>query len=118
MDIHFYADSRGRQPVLDWLEHVKKQDKPTYNKAYIMLTYLTQNSHLILSGEVSRKDIKKLKGTDIWQLRINENRLLYFYASGNSLVFTNQFKKKQNDTPQNEIERAVNRMKTWAKEKN
>ncbi|MCY8073222.1 type II toxin-antitoxin system RelE/ParE family toxin [Bacillus inaquosorum] len=115
VDIHYYANSRGQQPVLDWMQYVKKHDKATYRKTYQMMKYLSHNGNLIASGEIKHKDIKKLKGHDIWQVRVNENRLLYFYYSGNSIVFTNQFQKKQNDTPKKEIDKAKQRKEIWAK---
>ncbi|PEJ58359.1 hypothetical protein CN692_08785 [Bacillus sp. AFS002410] len=115
MEIHYYSDSRGRQEVLEWFDHVKKHDKVAYRKFYQMQVYLKENGHLINSGEISRKDIKKLKGTDVWQLRINENRVLFFYFENNAIIFTNQFQKKQDDTPRNEIERAERRKDDWLK---
>ncbi len=113
MDIHYYADGRGCQPVYDWIKYIEKHDKATWRKFYQLQVMLKENGKEIHAGKIKRKDIKKLKGTDIWQLRINENRVLFFYFSGEAIVFTNQFQKKQNDTPQNEIDRAENRKLEW-----
>nr|WP_176705036.1 type II toxin-antitoxin system RelE/ParE family toxin [Bacillus sp. JAMB750] len=113
MDIHFYADDRGRQAVYEWAEKIKKKDKTTYNRFYYLLTVLSENGEKIHSGELSNDSIKKLKGTDIWQIRVNDNRILFFYFSANTIVLTNQFPKKQNNTPKNEITKAEDRMKNW-----
>ncbi|MFS0646782.1 type II toxin-antitoxin system RelE/ParE family toxin [Siminovitchia sp. 179-K 8D1 HS] len=113
IDIHFYADSRGRQPVLEWIQEIEKSDPVTFRKTFQLLTMLRENGRFILSGQSRRKDIKKLSGTDIWQLRINDNRVLFFYFSGNAIVLTNQFQKKQKSTPKTEIERAEARRKEW-----
>lgn len=115
MEILYYADSRGCQPVYDWIQHIKKHEPTTFRKVYQLLIMLSENGRLIHSGEIKRKDIKKLKGTDIWQIRVNDNRVLFFYYSSDSIVLTNQFKKKQNATPQNEIDRAENRKEEWMK---
>lgn len=113
IDILFYADSRGRQPVLDWIEKIKTSDPVTHRKTIQLLSMLEDNGEYIFEGKSQRKDIKKLKGTEIWQLRVNANRVLFFYFAGNAIVLTNQFKKKQNSTPKTEIERAETRMNEW-----
>lgn len=114
MDILFYADGRGRQPVYDWLESMKKREPATFRKVYQLLVMLEERGHEILSSGTSRDDIKKLKGTeDIWQMRVGENRILYFYYSSDSIVLTNQFKKKRNKTHTSEITRAETRKAEW-----
>lgn len=114
MDVHFYMDGRGRQPVCDWIHQMRQKEPETYRRAVIMLSYLRENGHEIQSGTIIRSDIKKLKKSDdIWQLRINDDRLLYFYYANDTIVFTNQFRKKKNSTPSREITRAERRKKDW-----
>ncbi|KIQ81542.1 hypothetical protein RW25_11630 [Bacillus sp. L_1B0_8] len=113
LDILYYADGRGRQPVYEWIQHIEKHEKSVYRKFYQLQLMLRENGKYIQSGEIKRKDVKKLKGTDMWQLRVNENRVLFFYYSNNAIVFTNQFQKKQNETPKNEIQRAETRKEEW-----
>ena len=114
MNIHFYADGRGRQPVYDWIQQIKRREPETFRKTIIMLEYLEENGKEIQSGKIKRDDIKKLKKTeDIWQLRINDDRLLFFYYVNDAIVFTNQFRKKSNGTPSNEITRAETRKNDW-----
>ena len=113
MEILCYSDSRGYQDVYDWMQEAKKNEPATFNKMYYILGMLRENGKLIHSGEITKKYIKKLKGTDIWQIRINNNRVLFFYYQSDAIVLTNQFKKKTNGTPHNEIDRAENRKKEW-----
>lgn len=114
MEIMFYADSRGRQPVYDWILEMKKREPDTYRATIHLLEFLRQEGKRVQAGLSNRKDIKKLKKTDgIWQMRIDENRVLFFYYEGDSIVLTNQFKKKQNKTPDREIERAERRKDEW-----
>jgi len=115
MDILYYSDSRGCQPVYDWIQHIKKHDPPLYRKVYQTQVMLQENGKLIQSGLMKKSNIKKLKGTDIWQIRINDDRILFFYFASDSIVMTNQFRKKQNDTPTNEIARAEGRKKEFLK---
>jgi phage-related protein len=115
MDILYYADGRGIQEVYDWEQHIKKHEPATYNRFYYLKVLLEENGELIQAGKIKPPTgVKRLKGTDdIWQIRINDNRVLFFYFANKAIVLTNQFKKKQNDTPQNEIDRAENRKEQW-----
>lgn len=113
MNIRFYDDSRGHQPVSDWIREIKETDGETFRKFYYLLSMLEANGKLIHSGVLKRKDIKKLKGTDIWQLRVNANRVLFFYYEEDTIVLTNQFPKKKDDTPVSEIKRAERYKKDW-----
>lgn len=118
MEILFYADSRGRQPVKEWFLEARKKDKQAFQKAFQMFSYLEANGKLIQTGKIVRDDVKRLKGTDgIWQLRINENRVLFFYYSADSIVMTNQFKKKKNKTPAKEITLAEKRKKDFMEQR-
>lgn len=113
MDIHFYADRRGHQPVYDWIQEMKRKSPETFRRTYYLLDMLKTNGKSIQTGEVKNKDVKKLKGTDIWQLRIHDSRVLFFYYAGDTIVLTNQFDKKQNQTPIKEIKRAEKLKDDW-----
>ena len=114
MDILYYSDRRGCQPVSDWIQHIKKHEPALYRKVFGKLVMLKKIGKSIQSGQMSHPEIKQLKGTeDIWQLRVNDDRILFFYFASDSIVMTNQFRKKQNSTPQNEIDRAENRKEEW-----
>lgn len=114
MDVLFYADSRGHQEVYDWIQLMKERERSTFRKTIHMITYLKENGKLIQSGAIKRDDIKKLKDTDgMWQLRINENRILFFYYAGDSIVLTKQFKKKSQKTPAREVKVADRRKNEW-----
>lgn len=116
MDILYYADSRGRQPAFEWIQHIQKHEKETYNKFYQIQVMLSEIGESIQAGLIKIPGIKKLKGTDIWQIRVNDHRVLFFYFANEAIVLTNQFTKKKNETPKNEIDRAENRKKTWEEE--
>lgn len=114
LEILYYADSRGCQPVWDWVKEMQKYEPAVFNKFYQLQLMLMENGKLIREGRVKRDDIKKLKGTDdIWQLRVKDDRVLFFYYAGDAIVFTNQFRKKQNSTPQAEIDRAQTRKEEY-----
>lgn len=110
MEIIFFENKRNESPVLEWIYECKKKNQQDYRRTVHLLRYLELNGDILLSGEINHKDIKVLKGTDgIWQIRVNDNRLLYFYFNKHKAVITNQFLKKQKETPVNEIELAKKR---------
>ena len=49
--------------------------------------------------------IRKLQG-DIWELRPDNHRIVFFYFSGNEIVLLHAFKKQHGKAPKNEIKRA------------
>lgn len=110
MEIIFFENKHNKSDVLEWIYECKKKHQQDYRRTIHLLRYLELNGDILLSGEINHKDIKILKGTNgIWQLRINDSRLLYFYFDEHKIVFTNQFVKKQKETPINEIELAKKR---------
>lgn len=119
LDIHYYTDSRGYQDVWEWVQDLEKYEPDVFNRFYILQNMLRVNGKDIRIGKIKRDDVKKLKGTkDIWQLRVKDDRVLFFYYEGEAIVFTNQFRKKQNSTPQNEIDRAQNRKEIFEEKTN
>lgn len=118
LEILYCTDSRGCQPVLDWVKEMKKYEPAVWRKFYALQGMLMENGELIRKGKIARDDVKKLKGTDdIWQLRVNDDRVLYFYYGNEAIVFTNHFRKKKNSTPQSEIDRAENRKEEYEAKK-
>lgn len=113
MGAHFYPTSRGRQPVYEWLQKIQRKEKARYNRIQPKLLALRDNGPSIRSLEVKQEEVKKLKKTDIWQLRVDDDRILFFFDENGDIVFTNQFQKKSNDTPQKEIDVAKKRRREW-----
>ncbi len=57
--------------------------------------------------------VKKLTGTDLWELRIlgsDSLRLVYVAVTGRTFVLLHGFKKKKDKTPQKEIKIAEDRL--------
>ncbi len=57
--------------------------------------------------------VKKLTGTDLWELRIlgsDSLRLVYVAVTGRTFVLLHGFKKKKDKTPQKEIRIAEDRL--------
>ncbi|MBQ9473286.1 MAG: type II toxin-antitoxin system RelE/ParE family toxin [Bacteroidales bacterium] len=73
------------------------------------------------AGLIDASLFKKIKGTDIWEFRVeyesNAYRLLAFYdkKTKSLIVATHGFVKKSQKTPQKEIEKAERIMKEYYK---
>ncbi|EEN70396.1 toxin-antitoxin system, toxin component, RelE family [Enterococcus faecalis ATCC 29200] len=100
MDILFYEQKNGRSPVYDWLEKLKKTDKKQYKKVAGYLDILSQ-----LGRETREPYVKHLQGK-IYELRPQRNRILFFFFTDDKIVLLNQFVKKTNKTPDNELKKA------------
>ena len=61
--------------------------------------------------EIREPYTKHLKG-DLWELRTQNIRILYFLHRG-AIVLLHAFKKKTIKTPREDIDLALKRMKDW-----
>ena len=65
------------------------------------------NSELLnFNGTSLNENITKHVDDDIWELRPDNNQVLYFYFKNDTLVLLHQFRKKTQETPKRKIERA------------
>ena len=108
-EIEFYKSSNGRSPVEEFLDSLT--DKHAQKVAWVLR--LIERFDL-----VPQQYFKKLVGTDyIWEIRIKigktNYRLLGFIHDDKMVILTNAFSKKQQKTPQNEIDLALQRRKEY-----
>ena len=68
-------------------------------------------------GRVPATTLKKLKGTNIWEVRVifagNIFRLLSFFDKGNLIIVAHGFTKKTQKTPKREIDTAERRRRDY-----
>lgn len=102
--IHFYKDSKGNQPVKDYIFQLKSQNgKDSRIKLKKIDEYIE-----ILKKEGTRAGIpfvKHIEG-DLWELRPIDDRIFFVSWNGESFVLLHHFRKKTQKTPQREIEKA------------
>ena len=105
-EIEFYQDSQGNIPVQDF---ICQQSAKVEAKIYKYIDLL-QDFGLSLG----RPYVEKLKGSDVWELKIrhssNRYRILYFASSEHKFILLHAFLKKTAKTPKNEIEIAQSRI--------
>ena len=105
--IEFYETGSGRCPVADYLTETLRIRK---ERARIMKAFEAVQANDVLPSKI----FKKLSGrSGLWEIRIDQYRVLCFYAPGDVLVFVSIFLKKSQKTPQPEIELAIQRKKAY-----
>jgi len=98
-EIEYYLDKYGRHPVLEFMSTIPQKAE---RKLLKFLDLLEE-----FGLELGQPLIKKLTGTDIWELRIQHSsdtyRILYFAFTGRKFVILHAFQKKSKRTPPKEI---------------
>ncbi|MDR0935230.1 MAG: type II toxin-antitoxin system RelE/ParE family toxin [Oscillospiraceae bacterium] len=109
--IEFYKDSRGREPVYEYLDELsKKNDKNSrinYNKAIKYIQKLCDDG-----TKAGMPFIRHLDGA-IWELRPINERILFVAWINGSFLLLHHFTKKTQTTPVQEIETAKNRLNDY-----
>ena len=110
-EIYFYIDSKGKEPVLDYLKELKSRtDKDSRIKLNKINDYIEALSKYGL--QLTEPYIKHLDG-DIWELRPTSDRILFAGVIGNDFVLLHQFEKKTQKTPRREIRQAEKELKDF-----
>ena len=114
-DVDFYEDAQGRQPVKEILLELRdkaqtsKDMRIQYQKVLICIRAL--ETYGTRAGEPY---IKHIDG-DIWELRPQPRRVLFFYWRDNKFILLHHFVKKTRKTPVEEIGRAKRNMNDFIK---
>ena len=112
-DVIFYSDSRGIEPIADYISELRQK------------SYTDKNARINLHKIVAYMDILCEKGTrvgepvtkhldgDIWELRPLDNRILFAYYKDNLFILLHHFAKKTNKTPPREIDQAKRNLEDY-----
>ena len=108
MIMRVLIDNHGSNSCQAWIDSLEKQDLKAYKKLRQHLDYLELFGNDMLKGGRKPKDIKPLTDVDgLWEIRIDDYRVLFFYFDGDTLVVTNGFSKKRKTTPQSAITKGL-----------
>ena len=103
--ITYYKSPSGAIPAYEFIEKLNKNAK-----AKVINTFTLLEDYGILLG---LPHVKKLTGTDLWELRIlgsDSLRILYVAVTGKTFLLLHGFIKKKMETPKKEIKTALNRL--------
>ena len=104
--VYFYADEKGRSPVLEWLQELRRKNARAYAKCVAAVQELASKGHEL------RRPLADHLGGGVYELRVRlgrENyRILYFFHGRNLAVLAHAI-TKEDVIPRNEMSRALNR---------
>ncbi|MCT7908600.1 type II toxin-antitoxin system RelE/ParE family toxin [Arcobacter lacus] len=102
----FYETSSGNKPVREWLLSLDKEDKKTIGNDIKTVEYVFP---------IGMPVCRKLVGTKLYEVRsnISNQRIarVIFVIIDEYMILLNGFIKKEQKTPKNEIDIALQRMK-------
>jgi len=110
-NINFYKDRKGKEPVKDYIISLKiKNTKDSLIKLQKIQDYLK-----VLKQNGTRAGMPYVRHIDgdIWELRPQKDRILFFGYDGNNIILLSYFKKMTQKTPQREIKKAKKYMKDY-----
>ncbi len=100
-----YTTPQGDKPVNEFIRSLElKTQTKVYNALELLKSY---------GVSVGSPHIKKLAGTELWELRIlgsDSIRILYIAITGKTFLLLHGFKKKKDKTPPKEIRIAEDRL--------
>jgi len=113
IELIFYRDERGQAPVVEWLRELRRKDKKAYAKCNARIQVLAQLGHEL------RRPMADYLRDGIHELRIRQGhvnyRILYFFH-GEAVAILAHGLTKEDETPNADIERAIQRKEAFAKD--
>ena len=106
--VEFYETADGRSELWDFLEELRmkaatnKDARIQYKQISLYIQLLQDN------GTRLNENITKHLEDGIWELRLGNNRVFYFFFENDTFVLLHYFRKKSQKTPKREIEKAKN----------
>ncbi len=107
-NVIYYRSARGDNPVKDFIDSLPETAQTKIMRAFDLLEEF--------GIKVGSPHIKKLTGTDLWELRIlgsNSVRLLYILHRQNTFLILHGFRKKTQKTDPRDIATATMRLKSY-----
>lgn len=97
--IEFYVSPGGIAPAEEWLEQLPLGSQQKFAALFARMGDF---------GKIwNERKFKHLTGTDqIFEFKVEADRVLCFFFVGKRLILTNGFRKSGDKTPKSEIERA------------
>ena len=103
MNIEFYKNSNGKEPVKDFIDSLSSDNKKLLSAKILTVSKLLQKN--IISRELFKK-----VSEDIWEIRFKNIRVFVFIKNYN-MYLLHAIIKKRNDIPQRDLNLAIQRAK-------
>lgn len=109
MDIYYFVDRRGRNPVKEFIHGLPFNEQ---DKIYAYIDELRRQGHNL------RRPMADYLGSGIYELRPKANRVLYFFFLKNSVVLVHAIRKKTDKVPEQDLKLAIKRKGETEKKQN
>lgn len=104
LDVRFFSTNAGNEPVRDWLREVGAADRKT----------IGEDIKTVQIGWPLGMPLVRKMGKDMWEVRIHLHRRIarvLFTVIGDEMVLLHIFVKKSQETPQEDLDIAKDRLR-------
>ena len=106
-EIEFYTDSSGYSETEDWVMSLDQKANNSKEHRVRLKKFVEYVEMLKAYGTyIGEPVVKKLIGTEFWELRPTRDRIIFIHAMGDKFLLLNHFVKKTEKTPPKEIAKA------------
>lgn len=118
-EIEFYEDNSGYSETEEWVVNLDKKAH-TNKECRIRLKKFVEYVEFLkhYGTYIGEPVVKKLVGTEFWELRPTRDRIIFVYILNNKILLLNHFVKKTEKTPPREIEKARRMLKDYLERSN
>ena len=109
MDIYYFVDQRGRNPVKEFIHGLPFNEQ---KKVYAYIDELRRQGHNL------RRPMADYLRDGIYELRPKTNRVLYFFFLTNGVVLVHAIRKKTGKIPEQDMELAIKRKRETEENQN
>lgn len=113
-EVVIYEDQFGNSELKDWLRELKHRKDKGIKEARVTLNQIHYCIERIkLEGTYAPKEIAKHIIDDIWELRPDKHRVMFFQATEGKFILLNHFRKETQKTPPKQIRKALQLRDDW-----
>jgi len=113
-EIEIYEDKFGNSELKDWLRELKRRKEKGIKEARVTFNQILYCIERIkMDGTYAPKEIAKHIIDDIWELRPDKYRVMFFHAKEGKIVLLNHFRKETQKTPLKHVRKAIQLRDDW-----
>jgi phage-related protein len=117
-EVEIYEDTDGNSELKSWLRELKYRKDKGIKDARIILNQIHYCIERVKSeGTYAPEEIAKHIIDDIWELRPDKYRVMFFQAREGRIILLNHFRKETQKTPTKQIKKAIQLRDDWNKRK-
>ncbi|KRE92739.1 hypothetical protein ASG89_33010 [Paenibacillus sp. Soil766] len=114
--VEIYEDEYGDSELKDWLRELKRRKNHGIKEARIVLNQIHYCIERIKwEGTYVPGQIAKHIVDDIWELRPDKYRVMFFQVKEGRFILLNHFRKETQKTPPKQIRKAIQLRDDWNK---